>query len=957
VTVYWVVWDAAAHWVVDRLEREGALPAVSRLRRRGTFAAARPARPNCQTPAALATLFTGSWPQEHGVTGYHVPIEGEGQADAEVGAQVSGFSPRFPAIRPVWEALEGLGMSATLLHVPWVFGAAGTVGPCVDAAAEAFSDRVVRHGVLPVRPGANRVHLWELGSHILEVCDPAPDGPVTVRTADGREVRLVPGGEWQPLNLAAADHGPGTWLGCVPAAAAAVADGAAVGDAAIDDPAAHDGLLVVHTGIWNQRFAGGDPAVLAALETAAAAHPFAGEGVGPLYRTGLFGPRLVDGGDGSAEEVFLASVECAARSFAAGARAALTAHASDLVVVYLPMTDDVGHEFLGWCDPLSAAHRPAVAAAIWEHIARCYRWADDVLAQILERATPEDTVVLGADHGMVGNAHTVHVNEHLIRAGLAARGPAGEVEPRSSGVYYHPANNGSLWAGPAASGTAADELERARKSLSELVGPDGAPVVARFLTADGRPVPPGRAVGPGPVFVALADDYQPSAAAAADGGPVVRPARKPGAHVVNTGSTRLHAVFAAAAPDIAPGSGPALVDNTYPARLVARRLDVPLPGSPTKGHLMETRMAPPTIPVAELAARRAAHVAGFLAGRGLSADWLGELMAERVGPGLLLLTSSPVHGLANATSDLDFIRIQDGPISGPRISTKIFEDGHHLEIVSFSRAEVQANLQHLIRLASDEPAMTVAGFRRWDKEREPRSKQTERIVNGMTLDGQAPFLDWLPALSTVWSRSALHSAVEQAVHLALAETAGERRGRVGYAFNTLLRLMDALLSEHGDVYTTRKWYLLRWSRLVREGTWRDARVQAIAAEVERLRAQIGRLLADSCDLADPADASDAMAPAYLALAAEVAQALDIAEQITISFQPTAPAPGHAYLPGSALLLAPAGGLPLPDRLGHAALPAGPVALTDVADQDSDTAAWLLGGLRSGAHRFEIGYTG
>jgi hypothetical protein len=372
---------------------------------------------------------------------------------------------------------------------------------------------------------------------------------------------------------------------------------------------------------------------------------------------------------------------------------------------------------------------------------------------------------------------------------------------------------------------------------------------------------------------------------------------------------------------------------------------------------METRMAPPTIPVAELAARRAAHVAGFLAGRGLSADWLGELMAERVGPGLLLLTSSPVHGLANATSDLDFIRIQDGPISGPRISTKIFEDGHHLEIVSFSRAEVQANLQHLIRLASDEPAMTVAGFRRWDKEREPRSKQTERIVNGMTLDGQAPFLDWLPALSTVWSRSALHSAVEQAVHLALAETAGERRGRVGYAFNTLLRLMDALLSEHGDVYTTRKWYLLRWSRLVREGTWRDARVQAIAAEVERLRAQIGRLLADSCDLADPADASDAMAPAYLALAAEVAQALDIAEQITISFQPTAPAPGHAYLPGSALLLAPAGGLPLPDRLGHAALPAGPVALTDVADQDSDTAAWLLGGLRSGAHRFEIGYTG
>ena len=85
--------------------------------------------------------------------------------------------------------------------------------------------------------------------------------------------------------------------------------------------------------------------------------------------------------------------------------------------------------------------------------------------------------------------------------------------------------------------------------------------------------------------------------------------------------------------------------------------------------------------------------------------------AERIGPGQLLLTSSPVHGLANPTSDLDFIRIQTEPMDGPRIATKIFEHGHHLEVVSFSAAEVRRNLHELADLATRPPGAVVAGFR------------------------------------------------------------------------------------------------------------------------------------------------------------------------------------------------------------------------------------------------------
>lgn len=955
MTVYWVVWDAAAHWVVDRLEREGALPAVSRLRRQGIFAAARPARPNCQTPPSLATLFTGSWPRDHGVTGFTVP----GGRGGEPWSEVSGFSPEFPAVRPVWDALARRGLRGAFVHTPWVFDGSGATGPYVDGAVTAYGDRLVRHAVLAVRPGEGRTRRWELGPYVLQVLDPEPGEPVTVRTPDGTAVALVPDGGWRPVRLAGGAEAPGTWLACVQGA---------------------DGPLVVHTGVWRPRFAGGDEPVVDALRSASA-WPFAGEGVGPLYRSGVFGPRLAEGGDGRAEDVFLGSVECVARSFGAAADAVLATHGAQLVVVYLPMTDDVGHELLGWCDRDSAAHRPDVADAAWERITRVYRWADEILARVLDRAGPDDTVVLAADHGMVGSTHLVHLNEPLIRAGLASRAPAGEVEPRDSAVYYHPANNGSLWAGPASTAPGAD-LGRAMRVLAQLTDPDsGAPVVSGFLDGDGVPLLDGSAEGSGPVYVALADDYQPTAAAGADG-PVVRRTPKSGAHVVNTGSSRLHAVFAALGPGIAPACGPPVVDNTRPARLVAGQLGLPLPetagtadgshaphvlpgpASPHTSHaphaphvsdvsakepvLGASTASPLTLPPTDLVARRAAHVSGFLADRGLAPQWLSGLMAERVGDGLLLLTSSPVHGLANATSDLDFIRIQEEPISGPRISTKIFEGGHHLEVVSFSRDELQANLHHLAALAGCEPAGTVAGFRRWDKEREPRRKQTERIVNGITLNGEAPFLDWLPALSTVWSRAALHSALEQVVHLSLAEAAGERRGRVGYAFNALLHLMDALLSHHGDVYTTRKWYLLRWTRTVRTAGWRDARTEAVASEVERLRKQIGGMLPASTD-------ERAMAPEYLSLAEEAVRVTETAARITVRCVPVDGVATHAFLPGASVLLAAGGGLVQPSEGEPSGQLAHPVPLSGLAELGADRAAWLLRSLRAGAYRLEIGY--
>jgi hypothetical protein len=556
MTVYWTVWDAGARWIVDRLDAEGALPNVRRLRERGCRAAARPPAPNCQTPPSLATLFTGTSTAEHGVTGFDVP------GGTDTAAYATGFAPGFPKRPPVWRALAGRGVRSAFVHAPWVFGADGGVGPEVDAAIEAYGSRVARHDLLVLTPEA--VAAWPAGPHPVEV-ETRADRVVLRAGGAGHELTEAAG--WTPVAL---DGDTGFWVRLRETTR---------------------GRALIRTGTWRRRIAGADPVLTEAL---AGTPVFAGEGVGSFYRAGLFGPRLIDGGDGSAEREFTASVECAVRSFTAAARAVLDGHRADLVVVYLPWTDDAGHELTGWCDERSAAHRPDVADRIWESVRHCYQAADAVLGAVLDRAGPQDTVLLGADHGMVGSTHLAHLNEALIGAGLAARAAGGGLDPHASEVVYHPANNGSLHVnhtGLAHGRVPADRIDatmrRALAALRALRAPDGSPGVVRgFLDPLGGPLDE---AAPGPLaFVALGDDYQPSAVT--DGGPVLRPITKSAAHVVNTGDARLHATFAAAGPGLPEGADLGEVENTLAARIVLHRFaagpapeEVPVPARSTEG--------------------------------------------------------------------------------------------------------------------------------------------------------------------------------------------------------------------------------------------------------------------------------------------------------------------------------------------------------------------------------------
>lgn len=547
MTVYWVVWDAAAHWVVDRLEARGLLPAVGELRARGLFTDARPARPNCQTPPSLATLFTGTLPSEHLVTGFDVPGAGGGG----IGGELRGFDPSFPAAEPVWRTLGRHGGRSAFSHAPWVFDAAGEVAPYVDAAVEAYSNRIARPDAVRLGPGEAE---WTLGGTPLRVAV-RDDLTVEIRAPrSGEPLLLTPDQDWRPLRLGHDGAAADTWLGC------AALDGRAV---------------LAHTGAWVARVAGGNAPLVEKLRKGAC---FAGESAGVPYREGLFGPRLVDGGTGSAEDRLLASAQPMVRTFTDAAETIVHGHEADLVVIYLPMTDDLGHELLGWCDERSAAYSPRHAEELWHRVARAYQSADRVLASVLERAGADDTVILGADHGMVGSTGELCVNDVLIRGGFAEAGADGEPDADRSRVFYHAANNGSLWLNlanvPAA--RAADVMREALDLLRRVRDPaTGRTVVRGFTDETGAPLreDPDEPV-PGTAFILLHDDYQPTEELSADG-TCIRPLGKSAAHIVYTGDERLHAVLAAAGPGIPALTGLGTVENTLPAALVLSQLGLP----------------------------------------------------------------------------------------------------------------------------------------------------------------------------------------------------------------------------------------------------------------------------------------------------------------------------------------------------------------------------------------------
>ena len=139
----WYLVDGLPYWLVDkllRLHRE-RFPALSRCFAENRIGAFQPLRPNCQTPASLAALFSGSNSAETWLSGFDQPDF----SDPAMVRSKRAFGGLCGDVRLIWDWAAEAGMKVSLAHLPYVDRA--RLGSALASYAYGFGPAVVAPAV------------------------------------------------------------------------------------------------------------------------------------------------------------------------------------------------------------------------------------------------------------------------------------------------------------------------------------------------------------------------------------------------------------------------------------------------------------------------------------------------------------------------------------------------------------------------------------------------------------------------------------------------------------------------------------------------------------------------------------------------------------------------------------------------------------------------------------------
>lgn len=221
----------------------------------------------------------------------------------------------------------------------------------------------------------------------------------------------------------------------------------------------------------------------------------------------------------------------------------------------------------------------------------------------------------------------------------------------------------------------------------------------------------------------------------------------------------------------------------------------------------------------DLQDQRASFAKKFLNDRNLSLDqahaYLDIPIQEK---DQLLLTSSPVQGIANATSDIDYILINDeANTTKHKMAMQKFVNNEHMELMTFTHQELEDTLHFLKEISNLSISSLIHAISQWGENATISKKYIERIINGVNTNSECPFLlENTPALAMVWATTSYQQCWHTFVFSVLAFRAKKYRMFKGYMTNYLLFLMDTLLSANGYVFNNKKWFFLRWTMLKTE---------------------------------------------------------------------------------------------------------------------------------------------
>lgn len=208
----------------------------------------------------------------------------------------------------------------------------------------------------------------------------------------------------------------------------------------------------------------------------------------------------------------------------------------------------------------------------------------------------------------------------------------------------------------------------------------------------------------------------------------------------------------------------------------------------------------------------ASNAATFLRRRDLLMDGLHNIASIQYKDAkCVLLTSSAVHGVANASSDIDLICIRGGDTTDTAMATQLHCGENHIEVIAFSERQLRETEAILYDMAVGSLAVRAEAAGTWNRLVPIPRKYVERIATGVDANGCVPYQHIQASVCAVWVALGVEQARQCAVLAALACRCGERRAAMGYATNTVLSAMNALLSALYWPLLNKKWTVKRWS--------------------------------------------------------------------------------------------------------------------------------------------------
>ena len=528
--LYWFIPDGMRAepelFDVFRWAREGKLPNIRSMMERGTWGYSRPTFPS-HTPTNFATLFTGCYPEVHGVNDGPMHTEGSPLDRVSIG----GFSSLAKRVAPIWTTLERASeRRVALLSVPGstppelergitVRGRWGGWG--ADFHAVVFQDA----GDLSMRREQGRsARLFFAGPALTQYPErQAPSGwPERLAgSVDDVEAFEVAMSAWGATVFALVHRSGSPRAAAGFDAIAFAIDKAAPlvtlragelsdwlpitlcftvrgADSTRDVPTsfrikviklADDGFFRVRLFYDNVNRFVTDPESIAAELV---------DGVGPMVDfVDNFPPQLVYFPED--KDAFLEEAGASLDWHRRAAGFLIDRHRPDVFIsdIYTPNQMLTSRWWMGHIDPSSARYADVTATErekLWSEVEWLYRKLDDIVGELLARADDDTIVVLSSDHGAVPLDRSVRLNNLFAREGLLRFQIDPETgEPRidwektsaiylkMQSVYIDPDGLAGPW--KRASGPRYEALrERVRKLLVDAADADGTRPVVRIAT-------------------------------------------------------------------------------------------------------------------------------------------------------------------------------------------------------------------------------------------------------------------------------------------------------------------------------------------------------------------------------------------------------------------------------------------------------------------------------------------